>query len=135
MFERTINVHSIKKIIARRMKIPEGPGAMHLPSNTPDRIWRELTAERLVNDEWVARGRNETFDGWVGAEAARATLRPDRPEIDWINDRPIWALPLPRAGEAGQASATVAATPEGYYDRLAKLNEDADGDLNHGNDL
>jgi phage terminase large subunit GpA-like protein len=78
-----VNVHSIKKIIARRMKIPEGPGAMHAPANLPDRYWRELSAERLVNDEWVATGRNETWDGWVAAEVARYTLRPDRQEIDW----------------------------------------------------
>lgn len=133
VFERTVNVHSVKKIIARRMKIPEGPGAMHLPSNTPDRIWRELTSERLVNDEWVARGRNETWDGWIAAETARFTLKPDRPEIDWINDRPIWATPLPRGEEAGLGGETVAATPQNYYDRLADLNADVAGkDIEHG---
>ncbi len=135
VYERTVNVHSIKKIIARRMKIMEGPGAMHLPSNLSDRYWRELTAERLVNDEWVATGRNETWDGWVAAEVARWTLRPDRPEIDWKNDRPVWATPLPRGEEGQQPSDTVAATPHSYYDRLAQLNAEASGDITHGDDL
>lgn len=132
VFERTVNVHSVKKIIARRMKIQEGPAAMHAPANLPDRFWRELTAERLVNDEWVATGRNETWDGWVAAEAARFTLRPDRPEIDWIEDRPVWARANPRAETAGQPTEALAATPQSYYDRLAKLNEGTIGDFNHG---
>lgn len=135
IFERTINVHSIKKIIARRMKIAEGPGAMHGPANLPDRYWRELTSESLVNDEWVASGRNETWDGWVAAEAARFTLRPDREEIDWVNDRPIWATPLPRGQVSGQSTEAIAATPESYYDRLAKLNAEASGDFGNGDDL
>jgi phage terminase large subunit GpA-like protein len=135
VFERTVNVHSIKKIIARRMKIPEGPAAMHGPANLPDRYWRELTAETLVNDEWVARGRNETWDGWVAAEVARYTLRPDRPEIDWEKDRPIWATALPRSPEPGAATELMAARPQSYYDRLAELNKDASGDFGHGDDL
>ena len=132
VFERTVNVHAIKKIIARRMKIPEGPGAMHGPANLADRYWRELTAEKLVNDEWVATGRNETWDGWVAAEVARYTLRPDRQEIDWVNDRPIWATPLRRGGAPGAATEQMAATPETYYDRLAQLNKDVDGDFSDG---
>lgn len=132
VFERTVNVHSIKKIIARRMKIPEGPAAMHAPANLPDRYWRELASERLVNDAWVASGRNETWDGWVAAEVARQTLRPDRPEIDWVNDRPVWAMPLPRGDEAGGPAEGIAATPANYFDRLAKLNEDAAEDLGNG---
>lgn len=132
VFERTVNVHSIKKIIARRMKISEGPGAMHLPANLPDRYWRELTAERLVNDEWIATGRNETWDGWVAAETARFTLRPDRPEIDWVEDRPVWAKPLPRGTQAGGSTDTVAATPQSYYDRFAQLNQGATEDFGDG---
>jgi phage terminase large subunit GpA-like protein len=127
VFERTVNVHSIKKIIARRMKIPDGPGAMHAPANLGDRYWRELSAERLVNDEWVATGRNETWDGWVAAEVARYTLRPDRQEIDWTHDRPIWATPLPRSGELGGTVRTNGGETETYYDRLADLNADVEG--------
>jgi phage terminase large subunit GpA-like protein len=133
VFERTVNVHSIKKIIARRMKIPEGPGAMHAPSNLSDRYWRELSSERLVNDEWVATGRNETWDGWVAAEVARYTLRPDRQDIDWANDRPVWATPAPRGEDPGTGpSEQMAARPQTYYDRLAELNSDVEGDLGHG---
>lgn len=134
VYERTVNVHSIKKIIARRMKIQEGPAAMHGPSNLSDRYWRELTSERLVNDEWVATGRNETWDGWVAAEVARYTLRPDRQEIDWENDRPIWATPMPRSEQVGVGpTEQMAARPQTYYDRLANLNEDVEGDFSDGN--
>jgi phage terminase large subunit GpA-like protein len=133
VFERTVNVHSVKKIIARRMKILEGPGAMHAPANLADRYWRELSSERLVNDEWVATGRNETWDGWIAAEVARYTLRPDRQEIDWVNDRPVWATPMPRGEVAGRGpSEQMAARPQTYYDRLADLNSDVEGDFTDG---
>lgn len=120
VWERTVNVHAVKKIIARRMKIAEdAPAAMHAPANLPDRYWRELTSERLVNDEWVASGRNETWDAWVACEVARFALRPER--VDWT-DRPDWTVPAPRGGAGTAATDGVAATPLSYYDRLAQIN-------------
>lgn len=135
VYERTVNVHALKKIVARRMKIVEGPAAMHLPANLPDRYWRELSSERLVNDEWVATGRNETWDGWIAAEAARFNLRPDRPEIDWVDDRPPWAIALPRGDDPGAPAEQMAATPQSYYDRLARLNQEAAEDQDYGDDV
>lgn len=118
VFERQPNVHDIKKIIMRRMKIGEpGPGAMHMPFRLSPRYVRELVSERLVNGEWVATGANETFDGWVACEAARAWIQPDRPGL-W-EQRPEWATP-----QSFDSIDTQARSPLSMFDRLAALNAD-----------
>jgi phage terminase large subunit GpA-like protein len=120
VYEVTPNVHMIKRIIARRMKIedPDKPGRMFLPARLAPRYVKELTAEKLINDEWIAQGFNETWDGWVACELARAGVAPDRADIDWRNKPPAWATPMPRGKILeGESKAKV-----GYYDRLAALN-------------
>jgi phage terminase large subunit GpA-like protein len=124
VYERYPNVHDLKKIIAKRMKIETpGPGRMHLPSNLPMRYVNELTAEQLQNGEWVkVRDRNETWDGWVACELTRASLEPDRPSL-WEDAsgnprRPPWATPKPR----GQGLESVVSPPSDPFDRLSKLN-------------
>lgn len=64
VFERYPIVHEIKRIIAKRMKIETpGAGRMNLPAQISPRYFQELTAERLVNGEWIASARrNETWD-------------------------------------------------------------------------
>jgi phage terminase large subunit GpA-like protein len=116
------NVHEIKRIIGKRMKIAEpGPGRMHMPATLSSRYARELTAERLINGEWIPHSRaNETWDGWVACEFARATLQPDRPEL-WSGPYlPEWADPRPR----GAGIETVATAPVSVFDRLAALDAD-----------
>lgn len=121
-WERTVNVHELKRIIAVRMKIEvPGPGKMHLPLNVTPRIVRELTAERLVNGDWFKHFRfNETWDAWVACEVARETLQPERPGIDWVNRPPIWAKPFEIGKERG-IDNTTRKRPT-YYDRLRRLN-------------
>ena len=72
----------------------------------------ELTNEPLVDDEFVRRGDNETFDLLVYAEAARLMLQPDRAEINW--DRPpVWARPVEaRAKPTNKPAAAAKLTPE-----------------------
>lgn len=119
VFERYPNVHEIKRIIARRMKVDSpGPGRMHMPAAISPRYFQELTAERLVNGDWIASSRrNETWDGWIACEVAREALQPDRPEL-WERGLPTWAKPKPR----GQGIETVLDAPLSIFDRLAKLN-------------
>jgi phage terminase large subunit GpA-like protein len=119
VFERYPNVHEIKRLIARRMKIDEpGPGRMHMPSAISPRYYQELTAERLVNGDWVQSARrNETWDGWVACEVAREALKPDRPDL-WSGSLPVWADLKPR----GQGRETMLDAPMSVFDRLAKLN-------------
>lgn len=127
IYERYPNVHDIKKLIAKRMQIETpGPGRMHLPSPLTLRYVNELTAERFVDGEWVKRQeRNETWDGWVACEVARASLEPDRPEL-WMDTetgevrRPSWATPKPR----GQGLESVVSAPSSPFDRLVDLNKD-----------
>lgn len=117
IYERMLNVFEIKKLIAARMKVEEGPGRMHLSMKMADRYVRELTSERLVNDEWIPTGRNETWDGWVACEAARALLQPDRPGL-WVKT-PEWAAAKPKGQHFVDGPKRL-----GYFDRLAELNRD-----------
>lgn len=123
-WERTLNVHDIKRIIIRRMKIEiPGPGRMHLPVNIADRYIRELVAERLINGEWISRGRNETWDGWVNCDAARASLAPERKDIDWIKNPPSWGRPFLRTkGGKNQGIDNGPAKPQNPFDRLVARN-------------
>lgn len=120
IYERTIVVHDLKKIIMRRSKIDEpGPGKMHCPINIPHRYIRELCAERLVNGEWIASGANETLDGYVACEAARENLKPDRPGL-W-DTTPVWALPRERFDSID----TDTRNQLSVFDRLAQINDGA----------
>lgn len=99
VYERTVNVFEIKKVIAfRRDEVLEpGPQKMHVPGDITDKQLRELIAEVLINDEWQPTpglgGRNELWDIWVGAEACRQLLNPENSKIDW-NSPPSWARPF-----------------------------------------
>jgi len=123
VYERFPNVHEIKRLIAKRMKIETpGPGRMHLPAQTSPRLWRELTAERFTNGEWVAiAARNETWDGWIACEVAREALKVDRPVL-WEGELPVWAAPKPR----GHGLGSVVNAPENVFDRLRQVNRDAE---------
>lgn len=122
IYERSPVVHDIKKIIIRRMKIEEpGPGRMHIPHKLPRRFVREMVSETLVNDEWIKRGPNETWDGYVACECARAWLKTDRPGL-W-DTRPSWATPVPR-DEFVSAGDTDTRNPVSLFNRLAEVNRD-----------
>jgi phage terminase large subunit GpA-like protein len=127
IFERYPNVHEIKRIIFRRMKIEEpGPGRMHMPANISKRYARELVSERLINKKWVKHYRdNETLDGWVMCEVARETLKPDRPELWTQGVLPEWADPRPK-GEGIDSAPIETVNP---FDRLAQINEGISGEL------
>lgn len=117
VFERAINVHQIKRLIAKRMKIADpSPGRMHIPYDLSNRYVRELVAEKLIDDQWIASGRNETWDGWVACEAARYLCWPDRDGL-WVVT-PEWARARPLA------EYRVAAGVENPYERLLALNRD-----------
>lgn len=119
--ERTVNVFEVKQIIAGRMEIETpGPGFMHLPTDIEDKYIRELCSETLVNGVWVKRGRNETWDGYVGCEVARSLLAPDNIDIPWDTDPPRWAVPVAKSPSGQDADKDSA--PENLYDRLARFN-------------
>jgi len=127
VFERYPNVHELKRVIAKRMRIEEpGSGKMNMPANISARFAKELVAERFRNGKWVKLHRdNETWDGWVMCEVARETLKPDRPEL-WAdpNNLPEWAMPHQR----GQGIDSTPAEPVNPFDRLARLNMGISGE-------
>lgn len=105
-----IGVHAIKNVIDNRLRLPAGvEGAAVFAADTPDAAFKELCAERKVKGKWHRRGRNETWDLYVYAEAQRQRLRPDR--IDW-NSPPDWARARPR-GAAALVPAASAPGPRG----------------------
>lgn len=131
VFERYPNVHEIKRIIARRMRIVEpGPGRMNLPATISARYARELTAEQMINGTWTRRGANETWDGWVMCEVARESLKPDRPDfwnqVDYDGKPllPEWADPRPR-DQGIDSDIPEAVNP---FDRLAQINSGISGE-------
>lgn len=125
VWERTVNVHDLKGIIAVRMKVDvPGPGRMHLPLDLKQRYARELCAERLINGDWIRFHRaNETWDAWVACEVARETLQPERLGINFEAAPPIWAKPFQIGKERGIDTNTRKRPT--YYERLRKMNADA----------
>lgn len=119
VYERSSNVHELKRLVALRMKIEDpGPGRMNLPMASSPRTWQELTAEHMVKGAWVQRyARNETWDAFVACEVARAALNPDRPEL-WEGELPVWAKPKP----FGQEDEVVLSPRVSAFDMLHKLN-------------
>lgn len=133
IYERSLNVHQIKRVIALRMKIeaPEKPGRMFLPFQIKPRYVKELVAEKFVNGEWVRTGDNELWDGWVACEAARDLLEPLRPGLWDTKDPatgkpilPIWATPVPREKPVLTPAAMDEVKQTSYFERLAALNRD-----------
>lgn len=132
VYERTINVHHYKLIMSRRMKIAEpGPGRVTLPNNLPIKYLRELTAERLINGAWETMGgRNETWDAVVSGEAMKDLLDPDRPDINWSVDPPVWGKRIARGGAHPELlqKETVAQRPKSRYERMLELSGRAGDD-------
>lgn len=118
VFIRDPNVHMVKKIIARRLRIAEegAPGRFHLPLDIPDAYVKEAVSERYINDEWVPNGRNETWDGLVMTEVGRMLIQPDR--VGLWEETPIWARPVPR----GESIDEQGAKRVSYLERLVDYN-------------
>lgn len=120
--ERIVNVSAVKRVMARRLAIPNpGPGFVHLPADIEDRHVKELVAETFVNGEWISHGRrNETWDTLIMCEVARALLAPETAAIDWVNDPPPFAVPfVPSQSEDEDDNKPVGGD---FFDRLARLN-------------
>lgn len=122
--ERRVNTFELKKLIVHRMnQSPPGALTMHLPAGLDDRYWRELCSEALHGDKWIPKGRNETFDGYVGCEVGRQVvmLAPDRARLDWDKKLPPYARPKPMV----DTNTTAGNVPpqQSRYDRYARLNK------------
>lgn len=124
VLERVVNVTEIKRMMSARLEILEpGPNYLHLPRDVEDAHIRELCSEVLINGIWTKiERRNETWDTLIMSEVARALLAPENAVIDWVNDRPVWAVPYipasPDRREDGNA-------PEerDFFMRLSRLNK------------
>lgn len=122
VMERIVNVSAVKRVMARRLDIVEpGPGFIHLPADVEDRHIRELVSETFVNGQWIARGRNETWDTLVMCEVARMLLAPENANIDWNGNPPSFAVPFIPSPK-GEVDVTKPAEGD-LFDRLARLNK------------
>jgi phage terminase large subunit GpA-like protein len=123
VYERTVNVTEIKKLIAYRRDEVETPGPlfMHLPGDVTDAQVRELCAETLVGDQWFASGRNELWDIWVGCEVLNQQLNPEDSKINWSKPPP-WARPFkPSPDGSGGGMAPVVGQAD-LMERLRQFN-------------
>ncbi len=120
VWERTVLTFSLKKIVRKRQNVlTPGPGFMHAPQDTPEWVFKELVSETLVGGEWVQDGNNESWDGYVAAEVARASLNPEDPAIDWNRRPPFWARPFRIDGEGIDTAAPKLVSP---YQRMVRIN-------------
>jgi phage terminase large subunit GpA-like protein len=132
IWERTHVVNRIKVIIAKRTKIgTPGPGMMHAPQDTADKLFKELVSEKLTGDHWIKSGANEMWDQWVGAETLRASLQPERIiestglMIDFDRKPPSWARPFKYGVEPGiDTKVRKLVSP---YSRMVEVNGGEDG--------
>lgn len=131
IWERDPRVHQVKSIIAVRQKIPmPGPGFMHAPQDLQEKYFMEMTSERKIAGDWIKHRANETWDAYVACETARASLQPQRPELDFENRPPIWAKPFRLGIDDGiDAKPLSAVSP---YRRMLEANRalrDDDGQV------
>jgi phage terminase large subunit GpA-like protein len=123
VWERMPNTHDVKRIVRSRQNVSEpGPGFMHAPQDLEDRYFRELGSEKLIGDDWIQKGPNETWDAYVAGEVIRETLKPDRQlpaPIDWSRP-PVWARPFRPGTDAG--IDTKPRTMVSLYARMAQIN-------------
>jgi phage terminase large subunit GpA-like protein len=123
VLERVVNVTEVKRMMSARLEILEpGPNYLHLPSDVTDAHVRELCSEVFLNDLWVKiERRNETWDTLIMSEVARALLAPDNVAIDWVHDRPIFAVPfIPKSPD--EKDDVNAPQEQDFFSRLSALN-------------
>ena len=88
-------------------------------------------ALNYIGGEWVKTGDNETWDGYVAGEVARATLQPERESLmqKWggpIAKLPVWARPFRPGIDAGiDSKARDRVSP---YARMLEVNKRGRGD-------
>ncbi len=126
VWERTILVHQLKKIIRRRQNIlVPGPGFMHAPQDLADVYFRELVSEKYISGEWIKEYANETWDAYVAAEVVRASLNPEDEGIRWDVRPPVWARPFVPGVDAGiDAKPRKLVSP---YQRMLRVNRAEEG--------
>lgn len=122
VMERVVNVSAVKRMMSARLAVQTpGPNFIHLPRDIEDRHVRELCAETFVNGEWIARGRNETWDILIMCEVARAVLAPETVAIDWVKNRPFWAVPFIPSPTRADDDNTPPETD--FFTRLKNVNK------------
>jgi phage terminase large subunit GpA-like protein len=125
VMERIVNVSAVKRVMARRLEIDEpGPGFIHLPGDVEDRFIRELVSETFVNGQWIASGRNETWDTIIMCEVARMLLAPENANIDWIGNPPSFAVPFIPSPK--DKVGDTKPDERNFFDRLSDLNKGKD---------
>lgn len=109
VLEWQLGVYELKTVVLATIAVDDGgPGQCYYASGLPQSTFAEYLGEKLIDNEFVRNGPNETLDLHAYARAGRLILRPDRPSINWAAP-PIWARPVKAA--APQENATDGAEP------------------------
>lgn len=123
LMEYRLGVDALKAQTLERLATPEGePGCVYFPRDIEGHYLDQYFGETLIDGKWVRNGPNESLDLDSYCEAGRQMLKPDRADIDWTGNRPIWATPI---SLREKAEAKEPAEPEtSIFDAFAALNGD-----------
>lgn len=122
LVEYRLGVDKLKEQTIERLAVTPGePGCCSFPREIEPHYLEEFFGETLIDGKWVKNGRNEMLDLYGYCEAGRLMLQPDRAEIDWKKNRPVWATPISLSKQAEEAAP---ATGQSIFDAFAALNED-----------
>lgn len=127
LLEWDLGVNRLKTLTTERLAETEGgPGQVAFAQGLPHSAFEEFVGEVKIDGKWERRAPNESLDLFGYNEAVRLMLRPDRADIKWDTRPPIWARPVPIAGEDENLPEPQAAGPatqkRSPIERLADLN-------------
>lgn len=122
LMEYRLGVDALKAQVLERLATEDGaPGCCRFPREIEGHYLDQFFGETLIDGKWVRNGPNESLDLFGYAEAGRQMLQPDREQIDWTGDRPIWARPVSLVSEEDDEPDEP---KQDIFEAMAALNED-----------
>lgn len=94
--EYSLGVDKLKETVVDFLGVDDGgPGQCLFAAGIDGKYFDQYFNERQVDGKWERFGPNESLDLFAYEIAARAMLKPDRKEIDWMSGKvPAWARPV-----------------------------------------
>jgi len=134
ILEYDLGVHKLKEQAIERLGVNDGgPGQCYFAEGIAANHFEEYFGEKLIDNQWIRNGPNESLDCFAYEEAVRLMLKPDRKDIKWDDGkRPPWATPIPANveggglavdGEVQVVKAPSPTTPKkSFFERMEALN-------------
>jgi len=134
ILEYDLGVHKLKEQAIERLGVNDGgPGQCYFAEGIAANHFEEYFGEKLIDNQWIRNGPNESLDCFAYEEAVRLMLKPDRKDIKWDDGkRPPWATPIPVNAEGGglavdgEVQVVKAPSPttpkKSFFERMEALN-------------